>query len=112
MKVYLSGKISGVEDLNRPKFERAEKELNAKGYDVVNPHKLFPAEPIRAWDEYMKNDIKHMMDCDMVAVLDDWKDSPGACIEVNLAFCLRMKVVSADTFEPIQLKNNRVIFNL
>jgi hypothetical protein len=39
MKVYISGKIGEevISDATRQKFVRAEKMLEAKGYDVFNP---------------------------------------------------------------------------
>ena len=40
MRVYLSGKMTGVPDLNRPAFDAAEKRLSAQGHFVMNPHRI------------------------------------------------------------------------
>lgn len=101
MVVYLSGKISGLPDLNSPKFQKAEDRWKGWGCEVINPLKLLPQDPIRKWEEYMRNDIKYLVEADKVAVLDDWQQSRGAVIEVRLAFDLNIPVVDAHSALPI-----------
>ena len=99
--VYISGKISGLADKNAPAFEAAEKMLTERGYKTINPLKLYPDGIELSWEHYMRNDIKVLMDCHMVAVLPDWEQSRGATIEVHLALDLGIPVVYADTLEPL-----------
>ena len=40
MRVYISGPMTGVPDLNRPAFDAAEKRLTAQGHFVINPAEL------------------------------------------------------------------------
>ena len=40
MRVYISGKMTGRPDLNRPAFDAAEKRLTAQGHFVINPHRI------------------------------------------------------------------------
>lgn len=40
MRVYISGRMSGCEQLNRPAFNRAEERIRKEGHFVINPHKL------------------------------------------------------------------------
>lgn len=40
MRVYISGKMTGLPDLNRPAFDAAEKRLTAQGHFVINPAEL------------------------------------------------------------------------
>ena len=40
MRVYISGKMTGCPDLNRPAFNAAEKRITAKGHFVINPHRI------------------------------------------------------------------------
>ena len=40
MRVYISGKMTGCPDLNRPAFDAAEKRLTAQGHFVINPAEL------------------------------------------------------------------------
>jgi hypothetical protein len=39
-KIYLSGKITGIEEKSFDIFQRAEEFYVSKGFNVVNPHKI------------------------------------------------------------------------
>jgi hypothetical protein len=121
MKIYLSGKISGLHDLNKPKFRRYTEVFQVHGWEVFNPHSI-PPPPFKAsekdeWHYYMRECIKALMDCDIVAVLDDWQQSRGAMIEVQIALDLGMQVVSAyalmfDQFVNITCVSKEVEFQI
>lgn len=89
MKVYISGKISGDENY-KAKFESAEKDLVRFGYDVVNPAKVHIEDG--TWEEYMKADIKLLLECDEVYLLSDWVYSRGARLEARIAEEVGIKV--------------------
>lgn len=40
MRIYISGKMTGCCDLNRPAFGAAESRLTAQGHFVINPHRI------------------------------------------------------------------------
>lgn len=40
MRVYISGPMTNIPDLNRPAFDAAEKRLTAQGHFVINPHHI------------------------------------------------------------------------
>ena len=91
MKIYISGPISGMPDLNKPAFMAAEEALRAAGFDVVNP--VNNGLPDSAeWHEHMRADIKMLMDCDGVAMLEGWMRSRGAKLEREIAMQLGMTV--------------------
>jgi len=93
MKIYISGKITGLpiqEAQNN--FEAAEKRLKSEGHEPINPMKL-PHEHGKTWSEYMKEDIKALLECDAIYMLLGWQESKGACIEFNLAHDLRLKII-------------------
>lgn len=91
-KVYISGKISGMLYTDAyEKFEAAEKKLIELGYSVVNPMKI-EHDHDKTWEAYMKNDIKAMCDCDTIYMLDNWRESKGANIELKLAIELGLNV--------------------
>lgn len=95
---YLSGKMSGLADLNRPKFNAAEDllySLFGRGVIVINPHTLAMHEP-KTWENFMRNDIRAMLRCSNVVVLDDWQNSRGAIIEVLLANALGIVIRPID----------------
>ena len=99
-KVYIAGKITGLVDLNRSRFERAEQLLHTHAVYPINPLKLNHdiGNTTGKWEDYMKVCISALVACKAIAVLDDWYDSKGAMLEVNLARSLGMKlwVLSAD----------------
>lgn len=85
-RIYVSGKMSDLPDFNFDKFEKAERQLLDKGYSVVNPHKI-PENQVEgmSWGQYMVNDLRYILQCDAIAVLDDWTTSPGAQLEMLFA---------------------------
>lgn len=98
-KVYISGKISGLDyDYAFDRFEAAEKLLNKHGFEVVNPMKIEHKHD-ESWVSYMKNDIKAMCDCDTIFMLDNYKESKGAVIELNLATKLHFTVLHEQSFQ-------------
>ena len=56
-KVYISGKITGIENEAPELFAKAEKELQSKGFETVNPLTLNHQHD-KSWHSYMKEDIK------------------------------------------------------
>lgn len=92
MKIYISGKISGIENEAFAIFEEAEKRLLELGHEVVNPMRL-NHDHDKSWENYMKEDVKALCECDGVYMLSNWRDSKGAVIEHDLALNLKMKIV-------------------
>ncbi len=94
-RIYISGKITGLPDLNFQKFKTAELVLAFKyGGKVYNPHE-FAAEHDKSWASYMKVCIGQLVVCNEVAVLDDWDRSRGAIVEVLIAKLLGIPVYTA-----------------
>jgi hypothetical protein len=94
MRVYISGQISGlpIEKAKRI-FDKAETALWASGYTPVNPMKEVPYNEKYEWEDYMKADIKLLMDCEGICMLPNWRLSRGAIVEHNLGCTLGMKVI-------------------
>ena len=90
-RVYLSGAMSGKDDLNFPLFNREANRLRSMGYQVVNPAELNP-DPRTPWHECMKNDLKALLDCDSIVMLEGWEDSQGAHLELHIAHRVGIKV--------------------
>ncbi|MCL2139360.1 MAG: DUF4406 domain-containing protein [Treponema sp.] len=88
MRLYLSGKISGNENYKKD-FASAKAKLENAGYDTCDPTSFDFPEDV-PWAEAMKYDIKKMLHCDGVALLSNWQESKGACIEARLAIDLGM----------------------
>lgn len=103
MKIYISGKITGlpIEDA-KAMFQAAEDFLNKKHLDAnlhfplecINPFKLNhdkieemeQAPPGKysthdKWCQYMKEDLAALLNCDGIYMLKNWGASQGARIE-------------------------------
>lgn len=96
MKIYIAGKISGLNrDSVIQKFEAAQKSLVAKGHQVFIPSVL------PAYEEVSHEDYLHicyaMIDiCDTVYMLSDWQQSKGARMELQYACDYRKKILYED----------------
>lgn len=94
-KVYISGQISGLDfGATKEVFLKKQKELEALGYEVINPTQFKPhGKDYPSWSDHMRLDIKMLMDCDCICMLDGWHESRGAVIELYLAKQLNMEVL-------------------
>jgi hypothetical protein len=115
--IYISGKITGLEDLNKPKFGAAEDLLKwamlefygtekcpgpHNNTHIILPHDL-PDEHDKNWESYMRECLKCLAVCNLMYVLDDWKDSKGALVEVFFAKVLKIPVREIETLEPLKI---------
>lgn len=88
MKLYLSGPMTGLPDLNYPAFNNAAHQLRALGHEVYNPAEwegknnkgVFNLE--LAFQDYCHFIIRR---ADGVVTLEGWENSPGATAETALA---------------------------
>jgi hypothetical protein len=82
MKIYISGKISGLDVKDaEAKFEAAARVVAERGQVPVNPMELVPFDPKLTWADYMAEDVRALLNCDGMAMLPCWKESRGAKIE-------------------------------
>lgn len=96
-KCYIAGPMRGQEDFNRSNFMKWEKILIEEGFNVINPIRL--SEQVRkefespTWEMYMIRDIKEMVDCSHIFMLNGWGKSRGAFLEHQIAEALKMNVM-------------------
>lgn len=100
MIIYISGKMTGLEDLGRAAFEKAERELSAQGHIVLNPVALPEGLPREA---YMPMDISLINAADAVYMLRSWPSSRGACIEKDYAEYQGKRILYEDPEEGARL---------
>lgn len=91
MRVYISGPMTGLPDLNFPAFREAARRLRSLGFEVVNPAELNP-DPTTPWAQCMRADIKALCDCDVIALLPGWEKSKGAHLELQIAHRLELEI--------------------
>lgn len=96
--VYISGKITGLdEQATRERFKKVQKELEEKGYEVINPFDVTD-EFVKefggnlCWGKSMICCLMALLACDEIYMLDGWADSPGARIERDFASRLGLVV--------------------
>lgn len=85
MKVYISGKIIGLdfEDIKK-RFLEAEEFLGSLGMQAINPLKNgLSVDDV--WIKHLCRDLECLNSCDCIYMMDGWKDSIGACIEYDFA---------------------------
>ena len=94
-RIYISGPMTGIKDLNFPAFNAAAQALRGEGYDVINPADI-NTDGAKTWSACMRSDIKALCDCDTIALLDGWENSAGAHLEVHIAHRVGITVVTID----------------
>lgn len=92
--IYISGQITGLEiEEAKKKFKDAEdfikKEMEGES---LNPFDICEQSDEKTWLDYMRADIKALVDCDSILMLDNWKESEGAKLELVIAQGLKMDV--------------------
>ena len=92
MRVYISGKMSGLDKREFKKhFQMAEATLRVHGYDVINPARLNDFNLTYA--EFMLIDTTLLTMCDAIYMLNNWRDSNGAKEELALAEAKGLKIM-------------------
>jgi hypothetical protein len=87
MKVYISGKITGLPiEEAKAKFERAEWLLDDIGLQPVNPLKN-GLSLHDSWEKHIVRDIELLLECDGILMLTTWMGSKGA----NIAYFIAKK---------------------
>ena len=98
MKVYLSGPMTGYPKFNYPAFHDYAAQLRALGHEVVSPAEqdgvsgLDPATS--EWHEFIRWDLKVLVDCEAIVLMDGWHKSRGARLVHHVADTLGMTVLT------------------
>ena len=88
---YLSGPMSGYPDFNIPAFNDAAAKLRAKGLQVISPPEI-DGSTDKTWDQYLRQDLKALLDCHHIVLMPGWQESRGAKLEHAVAVGLGMRV--------------------
>ena len=102
-KVYLSGKISGLEkEVYEKQFYDAERFYKGCGFEVVNPCRISDAilhnNPKATYEDFMQADLKALADCTHIAMLEGWEASNGAKREKAEAERLGLEIMHLKLF--------------
>lgn len=112
--VYIAGPMSGYPECNYPAFHSAEVQLRAQGYDVRNPANADDRVEYGHYTDFLREDLRMLLDCDAVALLPEWHRSVGARNEVQVAGTIGLEVHPLSHFlegaEPEGLKLEHPLF--
>lgn len=81
LKVFISGPMKGMDNMNKDEFDKAEKLLREHGYSPFNPAWMCNLDEMWTHDDCMKFDLAALSCCDAIYQLDGWKYSEGAYME-------------------------------
>lgn len=93
MIVYIAGKMTGLADLGRVAFDRAENQLVGLGHQVLNPARIGDELPKAA---YMPICLSMIQQAQALVLLEGWENSPGARLERAFAEYQEMPVYTLD----------------
>ena len=105
-KIYISGPISGHRIEERIKtFQQAEEMLIAAGYEVKNPFKNGLPQSAST-NEHMRADLKMLLECDEIFMLDKWNHSAGRFVEFAVAVSAGCRVTFSENIskEPTRIE--------
>lgn len=100
MKLYLAGPMTGITAFNFPAFNDAAERLRASGHVVFNPAETDDGDTSLAYDYYMRQDIRAILEVDAIAILPGWQQSKGATLEVSIGRTLGLPILEATTLQP------------
>lgn len=114
-KIYISGPMTGIPDLNKEAIMKAALFYKEKGLDVITPFdginlaRYLKGENIKnGYTESLSCDIMLLSGCDAIAMLPGWTQSYGCIAEfMFVKACLKSdpekqyKIYTANSFNQI-----------
>lgn len=92
MKIYISGAISGLpKEAYERRFGAVTKNLRELGHEVISP--IENECPSDDWCEQMLECLHKLVGCDTIYMLEGWKGSTGAKIEMQFAMMKGLKII-------------------
>lgn len=105
MKIYISGKVTGLPyDYVKDKFNSVEELLTEIGFEVVNPLNN-GLDKDDMWEKHICKCIEMLLPCDAIYMMNNWVDSIGASIEYDIA----NRTSKYIWFESNVLRNNTIL---
>lgn len=109
MKIYVSGKISGLPiEEAKQRFANSQALLESIGFEVVNPLEFGLCDEKASWESHKVKDIELLFGCDAIYMMDNWTGSTGAGIEYDIAFRLGKDI----WFESSFARDNRNVMRI
>ena len=102
MRMYISGKMSGLPDNNYPYFDEVENRLNNlyPGATIINPANIGRGLVVpeglsekEIYKLYLNESVKGLLTCNTIYMLKGWEDSSGARDELEYAIAMNYEVI-------------------
>lgn len=118
-RVYIAGPMRGYHLLNFPAFDRAASLGRSLGWEVISPADLDRQNGINEWSDdvrdphgtrvIVRRDLEALLalraeEGDAIAMLHDWPKSSGARAELAVAQWLKLAILDARSFTPLNAK--------
>ena len=87
--MYISGKMKGLKNF-KSLFAQVEEEYKEK-YNVINPCKFTHTSD--EWEDRILYDLNIIRDCDVIYMINNWRDSNGAQVEHYFAQGMGKKII-------------------
>lgn len=104
-RIYIAGPMRGYPEHNFPAFRDAEARFARVGFDVISPvtigEALFGNDPSVPGGEYIRADVRALVDCASIALLPGWERSTGARCEAVVARTIGLQFYDATTGQQI-----------
>lgn len=95
--VYLSGPMTGIAEYNYPRFHAVEADIkNRFGCKILSPARNFEGRTDLDRSVYMRNDIQQVLEATAIIMLEGWRWSQGAKLELEIAKEIGLKVFDTD----------------
>ncbi|MBN3853814.1 DUF4406 domain-containing protein [Paraburkholderia sp. Ac-20340] len=98
MRIYIAGPMTGIPELNFPRFHAEAARLRGLGHDVINPAEINPAAGTE-WAAAMRADIRELVTCEGICLLPGFEGSRGARLERHIALELGLEIMYAPSAE-------------
>jgi hypothetical protein len=95
--------MSGFPGHNFEAFDNAAKDLRTLGFIVISPADNFGREVHYPREVYMRADIQHVLQADVLVMLSGWQSSKGAKAEVLVAIECGIPVIRHSDMSPIRI---------
>ena len=104
-KVYISGKITGLNiEFARANFKKAERMLQARGYETVNPFDNGVSQD-SPWEDHMCVDLENLRKCEYMYQMKNWIASRGAKCEYEEALKAGIKILRYENGDIVEMNS-------
>jgi hypothetical protein len=98
---FLSGPISGIENMNAQAFADAQAALERDGFHVINPSQNFNGRHDLPYQIYMSLSLAQVTMSDLVVCLPGHENSPGSCDEKLVAWLCGVPIFELNLVDGI-----------